>query len=338
MDTSWTSHLPQWTQQGAVYGAGESITLFWGNAAESKTPSSFPAIYSNDFFLTNDRPWSSYEHSATVSPKLLEREVPKSLLWESPSFETFSQHFSEAQSCFEKGPLKKIVLATETRARKTNSPQVFLKNSLGAVPPNTYLYGQWNQDRGFIGYTPEILFQIQGKIVDTMALAGTSATSSQDVLNSPKNREEHQWVIDDIQKTLQPFGSVDIGKTEVLPLTTLSHLHTPLSLEMKNTPVITELITALHPTPALGASPRSELHVLQPWRHGYGSFGAPFAIATSAATATALVGIRQLAWDEEYYYIRCGCGVVKDSQLEEEWQELLLKIQSVKKRFGWNEQ
>lgn len=338
MTTATSINYPEWLRQGAVYGFKEKLHLYWGDAAQSKTPLSYPAIYSNDFFLNNSAPWSHFAQTITTGSQPFEQAAPEALVWEAPDHAQFAAHFKESMRLFADGTLKKIVLATESRARKTQSPETLLRSAIGAIPPNTHLYGKWNSTSGFIGFTPEVLFEIEDRELKTMALAGTSSVADAiAVLHSKKNQEEHQWVIADIGEVLSPFGKVHVGSTEILELASLSHLMTPISVDLKSTINIHELISALHPTPALGTSPRSQISRLEEWRHGYDSFGAPFAVVSEANRAIGLVGIRQLAWDEEYYYIRCGCGVVKDSRLEEEWQELLLKIRSVKKLFGWNE-
>lgn len=336
MTTATPVNFSAWLKQGAVYGFKDQLQLFWGDAAQSKTPVGYPAIYTNDFFLSALAPWFQYSETAEVAAAPLEIKTPEPLSWQEPDYKHFARHFAKSMEAFHNEGLQKIVLATETRAPKLFAPDVFLKNVLRDVPANTHLYGQWNEREGFIGFTPEVLFKINGAELQTMALAGTAASNdAARELHSTKNKEEHQWVIEDIRQVLAPLGTVHVGTTEILSLATLSHLYTPIRSVLAQAPDVNAALHALHPTPALGAMPRTQVPRLQEWRAGYGTFGAPFVVATAADRATALVGIRQLAWDEDYYYIRCGCGVVKESRLEEEWQELLLKIQSVKQRFGW---
>lgn len=338
MTTEKAPNYSQWKSQGAVYGAGSDIYLYWGKAAEFSVNSQFPAIFSSDFFLENRKPWTEYEHSISISSLPLETVTPEALDWHIPDRAVFADQFQQAQKKLQEGSISKIVLATETRAPRTISPEIFLSNALGAIPQNTHLYGKWTKDEGFLGFTPEILFKTDdGKTLETMALAGTSAIESvESTLRSSKNLQEHALVVKDISTVLENFGKVKSGDLETLSLQSLAHLKTAITVELKKALSVHELISALHPTPALGVAPRSRWNELREMRLGYGTFGAPFVVAQSSKHHVALVGIRQLAWDRENYYIRCGCGVVKESRLEEEWQELLLKIKSVKKLFGWN--
>ncbi len=337
MDVETIMDWNRWKTSGAIYGISDTHMLFWGNTETSIAPSQFPAVYSTDFFLEKTAPWTTYQHVHTSLSIPLETKIPGRVVWEAPDAATFEKQFLWAQEKFQSGELTKVVLTTETRAPKTISPDVFLENALGKIPAHTHMYGQWTPAGGFIGYTPEVLLSLSGKSeLHTMALAGTS--SLEDIeknLYSEIIKHEHLWVVEDIAQTLEPFGKVRAGAMKTLELETLAHLQTNISLEISQQQSRSDWIRTLHPTPALGTAPRKEWKQLQPFRKGYGSFGAPFAVATSENETTAVVGTRQLAWDEKYYYIRCGCGVVQDSRLDDEWNELLLKIKSVKKRFGW---
>lgn len=325
-----------WKSSGAIYGTSDKRMLFWGKASRAKAPQTFPAIYANDFFLEASEPWISYSHVHDSLALPLEAKIPGRVEWQEPDFKRFENDFIWAKNKFKSGECTKIVLTTETRAEKKYAPDVFLENALSTIPKGTHLYGQWNGSQGFIGYTPEILFHLNNSRLQTMALAGTSDLSRvENDLYSDKNKREHQWVVDDLKTTLEAFGVVSSSELQTLKLETLAHLRTDIGVVVKESRSLTSWVESLHPTPALGTAPRKLWRQLQNLREGFGSFGAPFVVATSATTATAVVGIRQLAWDDKYYYIRCGCGVVEGSDSSDEWNELLLKIKSVKKRFGW---
>jgi menaquinone-specific isochorismate synthase len=326
----------KWQSSGAIYGTSDKRWLFWGEQTRTEDPQTFPAVYSNDFFLKSAQPWTLYAQVHDSLNIQLETKIPWRVEWQEPDYTQFEKDFLWAQNKFKNGECTKIVLTTQTRAEKKYAPDVFLQNALGPIPTGTHLYGQWTKDKGFIGYTPEVLFNLEGDNLHTMALAGTSNLDKVDThLYSEKNKREHQWVVDDLQTLLAPLGSIAVGNLQTLKLETLAHLKTVLNLKSNQKISLSSWIQTLHPTPALGTAPRSQWMQLEELRKGYGPFGAPFVMATGATSATALVGIRQLAWDEKYYYIRSGCGVVQDSQVTDEWNELLLKIKSVKKRFGW---
>jgi menaquinone-specific isochorismate synthase len=78
------------------------------------------------------------------------------------------------------------------------------------TPKQRYVYGIWNQEEGILGATPETLFHTSGKMVQTMALAGTAMKTSEnrplDLLKDAKEMKEHRLVVEDIQKQLTPLG------------------------------------------------------------------------------------------------------------------------------------
>lgn len=330
------SFFSRWPSQGAVYGFKEKMTYFWDKQNVSASCDSLPAIYCNDFFLEGKTPWTHYRQSQSVIVDSSNKKAFSSLDWQVPNKTLFAKHFALAQEKLKSDRLKKIVLTTETRALKAVAPDVFLNFTTLAIPPQTYCYGQWDCDQGFIGYSPEILFAMEEQgVLKTMALAGTSALPlNSEELFSFKNIEEHRFVVEDIVSTLKPFGEVECGEMNSLSLQSLAHLATPIRVVLHKNQRVEDIVVALHPTPALGVSPRASWKDLKEMRSGYGSFGAPFVVVDDVHPAVALVSIRNITWDKDYYYIRSGCGVVKESQLEEEWEELLLKIQSVKKMFG----
>jgi menaquinone-specific isochorismate synthase len=203
-----------------------------------------------------------------------------------------------------------------------------------------------------LGATPEVLFSVAGvedsTIVQTVALAGTRAAepgAAHALLADSKERYEHQLVIDDLLETLAPLGRVEIGQTRVVELPTLIHLKTPINVRVPrstSTPISTEgLARRLHPTPALGVSPRRlGFSEILRWDGGEsrGGFGAPFAVDATLADGTRIcecvVAIRNIQWHDGTIRLGSGCGIVPASDIEREWRELKLKRESVKKMLG----
>ena len=96
----------------------------------------------------------------------------------------------------------------------------------------------------FYGATPELLVRVEGRSVETMALAGSikrGATLAEDdalaqeLLDDPKNRVEHAFVADAIRERLTPLtDALDIADApEVLRLSNIQHLYTPVRGQLK---------------------------------------------------------------------------------------------------------
>lgn len=201
-------------------------------------------------------------------------------------------------------------------------------------------YGFWNQNSGVLGATPEILFQLEDNKLKTVALAGTlpraEVATRISLLKDPKELYEHQLVVNDIQQQLEKVGVVKKTEVRILELPQMFHLFTEFEVEFRDK-TVKDFVRLLHPTPALGVSPR---------RYGYfwmkelldqglrEKFGAPIVFNLNENKVTAVVAIRNIQWNQNGCLIGAGCGLVRDSQLDREWNELQHKLKSVFEMLG----
>jgi menaquinone-specific isochorismate synthase len=95
----------------------------------------------------------------------------------------------------------------------------------------------------------------------------------------------------------------------------------------------------LHPTPALGVAPRNygyQWMKALPEQSERQLFGAPICFTfkkqgSEQVQSVSLVMIRSVFWSRNFVQVFAGCGIVRESILEKEWQELLAKLDSVDK-------
>jgi menaquinone-specific isochorismate synthase len=99
-----------------------------------------------------------------------------------------------------------------------------------------------------------------------------------------------------------------------------------------------EMVRRLHPTAALGVSPRSEAgeRWLREADRGVNrrTFGAPFGLEREDHSALALVAIRNLDWSGEHVRVGSGAGMLVESRVEREFEELREKREQVKALLG----
>jgi menaquinone-specific isochorismate synthase len=156
----------------------------------------------------------------------------------------------------------------------------------------------------------------------------------------PKERYEHQLVIEDLKSQLSGIGDVAIGSTEAVELPTLYHLKTRIQARPRGKLTFEDFVTLLHPTPALGVSPRAfGFQEMLRWddSHVRRRFGAPFgaSFATSEGQRDhCIVAIRNIQWESNRVQLGSGCGVVPESDPQREWSELSLKRESVKRMLS----
>ena len=209
------------------------------------------------------------------------------------------------------------------------------------LPPGMWAYGYSYQNHGMAGATPEMLFQAEARGYRTMALAGTRpVTRADELLRDPKELLEHRMVVDDIVRRLAPFGNIEVGPLGTLRLPKIAHLMTPIFFA-ESTPEkmsFSEMVRRLHPTAALGASPRNE--AAERWLREADrgvkrrTFGAPFGLEREDRSALALVAIRNVQWQGEHVRVGSGAGLIAESRLDRELDELREKREQVKALFG----
>ncbi len=338
------------------------VTLAVLPAPGRKTPSPAPTWFSGPFFSQeNGVPWLPALQLESVSRSKLEailtESSPRPPAWSWKGREPARSRFIEAS--------RKVLQEIDGGSLTKGVPIAFLEASSGVPSAEDlawallhalrfqgehggFLYGCWNDQEGILGVTPELLFEREGAVVRTMALAGTrllekgrEAEAEMQLLEDPKERHEHSLVIEGISQRLEGLGSIQVGETGVRRAGSLVHLFTPIALTLGADSMETEwqeLVNRLHPTPALGAHPReagarwlADEEKLLPRSR----FGAPLGVRLDGRD-TCAVAIRNIEWSREKGFCRigAGAGVVRGSTPEREWSEIERKWNAVLKILG----
>ncbi|MEZ5305493.1 MAG: chorismate-binding protein, partial [Verrucomicrobiales bacterium] len=155
----------------------------------------------------------------------------------------------------------------------------------------------------------------------------------------PKEIGEHEFVADTLVRRLSPLGDVARAPRQLLDLGAAVHFHTRIDVALDAEPPVGELIARLHPTPAVGAVPRSAeaMAALHAHRAALGcpaAFGAPFGVMLPGGEFHGIVLIRGVFWRDGGVGLTlpAGCGIVAESDPDREWAELALKRRMVR---GW---
>ncbi len=307
-----------------------------------------PLFYFPTFFLDSKNPWCSHEFIAEIGIDELHSLVKphilsQSISWKPPCKAHFEKTFLSLQHSLHSGLLRKAVPFVFEEASSTISKSLLAHSIFHlleyAQKFPVHVYGFWDTREGILGATPEVLFTLDREklLLETMACAGTAATAqNENLLKSPKDIHEHQLVVDGIVQSLTRFGSIDISSPKVVSFGQLSHIITPIVLKMDSDIPYEMIISALHPTPALGAFPKEAGNS---WLLDYeaqlprGRFGAPVGFMNESKMSC-YVGIRNMQWNNGCVKIGAGCGVVPQSIFEHEWSEIQQKICAIKAMLG----
>jgi hypothetical protein len=259
---------------------------------------------------------------------------------EEASFEDYEKTFIEHSNLMKsEGLLKSVPYVFAKFAApllKHQRKQALLKiaNMKSPLIP----FGYWNKKEGMIGVTPEILFEKEGLNINSMALAGTKRKSVplEQILSDPMLRQEHQIVVDELVEKWANYGKVNKRETQILELPSLFHLKTPLQIHLHKQVSSFELIRALHPTSAVGVFPYSQWRLLEALtgQKQRGFYGSPLFFRLGQDHELATVCLRLVQWDQNNTRFPIGGGIVNQSRLEDEWDEIQAKLESVKKLFG----
>lgn len=346
--------LQQFLENGVIMSlTPDRFLLAWGDCSHhsfEEIETDRPSFYFDDFFLTKEKPWTHYSHWKEMSLDGLSGELegindlpPTPANWFLHQPENFQKGFRDLSKDIQEGKLKKAVpylfahsfeqMSQSRLSCSLRRASQILKTKKG------YFYGQWDDQGGILGISPEILFshsQEQPQTIHTMAVAGTChpAEDHEAFFNNEKERHEHQLVVRGIQQSLEDLGPLKIGEMQLLKLPTLTHLMTPIELTFSDQFQFEPLVKRLHPTPALGAFPILEG---KQWLESYNQhsprhlYGAPIGFHHPVAGhSRCFVAIRNVQWDPSGMRIGAGCGVVKQSTFDKEWKEIQIKIRAIR--------
>jgi menaquinone-specific isochorismate synthase len=318
----------------------ETVVIGHGPFLESaQPPAEDTAFYVQDFTLNDPMPWKIPSRVECLNiidfGSRFGNEDRLECRWEPLDAAPFSFVFQEIMSSIHGGVFEKTVpVVTETGvAERPPGPAIIAAMSGKSAPLQSYGWIQSGQ--GFAGATPELLFSLSGRHLETMALAGTARIEDRDVFAvDEKEIREHQYVAQTLVSKLLDLGKLRRHDREILELNSIVHFLTLINVELHDEMTPETLIQRLHPTPALGPLPRTDvtMKLLQEWRTRLGcptGFGAPFGL-WQEGRFDAVVAIRGIWWNDLKLHMPAGCGIIEASRLVNEWRELRLKREAVK--------
>jgi isochorismate synthase len=253
--------------------------------------------------------------------------------------------------------LHKVVLARALRlaADAPLDARVILRR-LVTADPAAYGYlvdlsaagGQYS-GMALVGASPELLVARDGNRVTCQPFAGSApratdpdldAAAGAALVDSAKNRHEHQLVVDTATETLRQLCS----ELTVAPAPRLSrtaalwHLSTPISGRLRDTSTTAmDLALALHPTPAVGGVPTDAAAELIATLEGdRGFYAGAVGWCDARGDGRWVVSIRcaQLSADRRTALAHSGGGIVAESDPDDEVAETTMKFVTILTALG----
>lgn len=254
--------------------------------------------------------------------------------------EKFKKLVADAVAAIHASELEKVVLAREVII-SANRPfhQADLLRRLRALHPSCLSFAI----DGFIGATPELLIRKMGAHATSIPLAGTIARSgdpeedarlSKALLQSGKERSEHQFVVDAIATRLRIHASeIDIPETpHMLELRNVVHLATTIEASLgDSSPSVLELACELHPTPAVCGTPMLAARAYINAHEGLSRdrYAGLVGYIDAKGDGEWWLGIRSAIIRGTTARLFAGVGIVRDSDPALELAETQLKLQAL---------
>ncbi|MCH3986164.1 MAG: isochorismate synthase [Prevotella sp.] len=243
------------------------------------------------------------------------------------------------------GEFEKIVLARRARHYQETAPdpEDLFQKACQRYPHLFVALVSTRQSGTWLMATPEILLKGDGRIWQTMALAGTRRADTpyrdispgcrdhalRNVLWTEKNVHEQALVAGYVETCIRRF-SIRLEKTQ--PYTTraadLLHLRSDFRFTLPDQDHLGDLLDALHPTPAVCGLPKEKARRFIVENEGaprryYSGFQGPLSFQGETHL---YVSLRCMQITEQYCDLYAGGGLLKDSYCENEWQETEAKL------------
>lgn len=293
-----------------------------------------------------EKTWRDFQRIRQVNYSFfhLSAQLPQLLNWDMIDTHDFQATVAAALESIQKRQFNKLVLA---HAIDVVSHLPFQwghsLHNLRQSHADCYVFSVGNgKGQSFIGASPERLLSIHDRQLITDALAGSAprgrtvredARFAHRLLNSDKERREHQVVVDFIAQTLTQFG-LEPHLTDVpglLKLSNIQHLHTPIQTVIPPRLHPLEILAELHPTPAVAGMPRDIACEKIQQHEGFerSLYAAPIGWVDAQGNAEFVVGIRSALLDGHRARLYAGAGIVAGSDPEKEFAEVRLKLQAL---------
>jgi menaquinone-specific isochorismate synthase len=200
---------------------------------------------------------------------------------------------------------------------------------------------------GLVGATPELLLSRQGTHITSRVLAGTTGRSHDEaedaalgaaLLESDKDRREHVYAAESVREVLAPLCrelSFD-AQPRLLRLDNVQHLATSFDGALSEPLSSLAVVAALHPTAAVGGTPRDAALALIAQLEGMdrGRYAAPVGWTDPTGDGEWGIALRCAELSGARARLFAGVGVVDASLPEAELEETRLKLMAMQAALG----
>jgi len=255
----------------------------------------------------------------------------------------WNEKVNTALSKIESGEVQKIVLSRQIIIELKNNGNIScIVEKLAERYPGCYIFAYRKNGSIFFGASPEKLAKISNGWIEADALAGSISRSSdpimdddlaEELLSSEKNLEEQQVVVSFIVNSFSKFCDEIIYEENpiIRKLPNIQHLWTPIRAKLKSPKSIFSILEEIHPTPAICGVPWTNAlySIKEMENHNRGLFSGMIGWFNFNNEGEFAVAIRSALMKEKTVYAFAGCGIVRGSDPDNEFEESELKLKPI---------
>ncbi len=239
------------------------------------------------------------------------------------------------------GRYRKAVLALQVRCQSTTRHDVAATlTALAERYEGCFVFGYQLGDASWVGASPELLVSLEKGRVRALSLAGTSARGESideddelggALIASAKERSEHDLVVRATREALSSLCR-DLSVPDsprLLRMAGIQHLQTPIEGTAAPGVDLLDALLAMHPTPAVGGSPREPaleaIARLEGMDRGW--YAGPIGWMDMNGEGAFAVALRSALLRDREALLYAGAGIVAGSDPDRELAEAELKLQ-----------
>ena len=262
---------------------------------------------------------------------------------ESQSEEAKSQFIELVQKgidAIQNGDFGKVVLSRKESLLYPDFNLIQAFKKILKAYPTAFTYCFFHPKIGlWLGAFSEQLIQVKNKNLHTMAVAGTQVyQENKAVIWETKEKAEQQFVTDFIAESLNDYvTNTKISEPYTMKAGNVVHIKTDIEAALNESSNLKEVISILHPTPAVCGFPKEVAKTFINDYEGYHrEFYAGFLgelnydIENEENNTDLYVNLRCMKIDGNTLNLYVGCGITKDSIPEKEWSETVNKSKTIK--------
>jgi menaquinone-specific isochorismate synthase len=255
---------------------------------------------------------------------------------------------SKALAAIASRAVRKVVLARDRvlDSGQAIDPWALMRLVHGQDPHGSRFCFRFDAHAAFMGASPERLVSHRGTRLAIDCLAGTIARgdtpqeesrNAAALLASEKDGREHRIVREEVLAAIAPhtLSHEAPDAPSILPLPGIQHLWSPIRAQLREGVRLGDLVGSLHPTPAVGGSPRpAAMDMIRELEGRSRGWYAGVVGWIGADAADFAVAIRSGVVRGPRLTVFGGAGIVRGSDPLAEWDETARKATSFVNLFA----